>query len=178
MSIWKSIHWKWLRAVQLLASEKYLIELVLAGCKCGEIFTILVCTPFTCKTSCPFDWLHFALSMALGKEQVHTKFFFFTDRLRSTWAEWPEHGIHTSGGSIIITPPRKHISRTVCRISFCTVLLEAKLSGRLYFQSAWHPSATSVSWKINSQYFLNMFVSASDKSCGCSNMTHLILVGR
>jgi len=41
--------WKWLSAVQLLASKVYLIELVLAGCKCGESLTNVACTPFTCK---------------------------------------------------------------------------------------------------------------------------------
>jgi len=38
-------------------------------------------------------------------------------------------------------------SRAVYRLTFDPVLLEAKSSGSLYLKSAWHPRATSVSWK-------------------------------
>jgi hypothetical protein len=49
--IWRTTYLKCLSTIQLLASEGYLIELVLGECKCGEPFTMLVCTPFMCKLS-------------------------------------------------------------------------------------------------------------------------------
>jgi hypothetical protein len=42
VSIWRIVYWRWLCAVQLLASEGYPVELVLASCKLGKPFTTLV----------------------------------------------------------------------------------------------------------------------------------------
>jgi len=56
--------------------------------------------------------------------------------------------------------------------------LEAKLSGRLHSNSASHPSATSVSWKLSCQC-CQTFFSTSGQSCCCRKTTHhLILVAR
>jgi hypothetical protein len=80
MSIWRATYSKWMIAIQLLASEGYPIELVLAGCKCGEPFRTLVCTPFTCKLSRLYNLLitlHVQFcSSFLRHQQIYTKILF------------------------------------------------------------------------------------------------------
>jgi hypothetical protein len=51
MSIWRTICSKWLSTVHLLSPEGYPINLVLAICKYGEPFMMMVCTPLMCKLS-------------------------------------------------------------------------------------------------------------------------------
>jgi hypothetical protein len=77
--------------------------------------------------------------------------------------------IHTSGYSIILTHPQKHILRAVFRLTFGAVTLEAKTSGPLYLKSASHPSATSVSCKMSRQC-CEMFLCTSGDRCNCSRM--------
>jgi len=68
-----------------------------------------------------------------------------------------------------------NIFRAVFRLTFGAVLLEAKSSGRLYLNSAWHLSATSVSWKMSFQCSW-MLLSKLGDSCVYIRMALLILV--
>jgi len=78
VAFWRTTYRKWLSAVQLPASERYPIELVLAGSKCGELFK-------TIQGLQPIDYIERVefCHWILGNGQLHTKILFTDAWLRS-----------------------------------------------------------------------------------------------
>jgi hypothetical protein len=127
-TIWRTIYWKWLSAVHLPVSEGCPIDLVLAGCKCGESLTTLVCTPLTLKLPRIYKWWHCTcrvLPLALRNPAAPQENFIH--RLSYVQQKRNDiHGIHTPGYSAILMHPRKQVFRAPFLLKFCEVLLEAK----------------------------------------------------
>jgi hypothetical protein len=111
LSLWTT-YWKWLSTVQLTASEG-----------CGELFTTLFCTPFTCKLSRLYSQLIRCtcriLSLALEKlaaphDPIHWRFY-----VQQT--EWLIHGVRTSGlFSTALTHP--HFQSSFSGDFLCSVI--------------------------------------------------------
>jgi hypothetical protein len=133
----------------------YPIILVLACCKCAEPFTTLNCTRFACRLLRIYNSLTSArcrvLLLAIGKTAVPPEHFIHRQgcvqqRMNNTRSSHVRsfHNPHASTA--------KHLQSRFSVNIWCGVLLEATSSCRLYLKSAWHPSTTSVSWKMSCQY--------------------------
>jgi len=154
-STWKISNWKWVSAVQLLASEGCVIGSVLARCKCGERFITVVCAPFhtqTAQTLQPITLHGYSFATGSWATSSSTWKVHSPTKLHSTIQRLTD-GIHTSGHSVIFTHQQQHNLRTVFQLTFGAVVLEVKSCDRLYLKSSWHSRATSVSWKRSCQCF-------------------------
>jgi hypothetical protein len=150
LAIWTTTQSTWLSSVQVQASERHPIALMLVGLKSGEPFANLVCTLITCKLSRLCDKL-IALQVqnsvsgsrktSSSKRKCYSPTSWYT-----TETELLIHKIHKCDHSLTLTHPWKHIL-----VLFVAVLLQTKLPDRLYMKSASHQTDTSVSWKINCQ---------------------------
>jgi hypothetical protein len=117
---------KCLRAVQLLASEGYPIELVLAGYKYGDHFHVR--TVQTQQLTDYTERVKFCHWLLGNQQQLHMEILFSdetTSNRDGTTTAWNSH-----------THPRQHVFRAVFRLTFGAVLSEAKSSGRLHLKSA------------------------------------------
>jgi hypothetical protein len=139
VSIWRTTYSKWLSAVQLLASEGGTVEMVLAGCLCGEPFTALRYAPFMCKLPRLYNQL---VTLHVQGSAVG-----FVETSSSTRrATFNRHEITKTRNAHVWSLYKLHASMEThfhsrLRLTFGEVSLEINSSCRLYPKSALQRSA-------------------------------------
>lgn len=133
----------WSSSVQVQASERYPIALMLVGWKRGEPIANVVCTLVTCKLSKLCDkliTLHVQNSVSGSRKNSSSKRKFYSQTSScSTEGELLMHKIHKWGHSLTLTHPWKQILGTFCCCVNCKANYRTVCTWRALDIRAIHP---------------------------------------